>query len=544
MGVRAHGAAAPLARVRSRGPGLFPTLVVALLAFVLLVANGRPLAVPPAAGVSAWLLSLATGLAGLFLEIDPIGAALVGKAAAALFAALAAAALFSAVARRHGPSEGRWAGLVLALGTTLAGAAQGFTGEAAATAAIALAVMLIVRAVDEDSGPVASFAGLPLGLAVALQPSTAALTLVLVGAVLVRWRVSGLLVLAWALPGALAAFLAGSPASAVTQTPSADPATSALALLASPARGILLFAPVLVAALAGVVVALRAPRSRMWDQAQPGRFLPVACLAAFVAHVAWLAVAGGFDVGPFWGPRLVAPAWPLLLLFLPEGFAALKTLASLFALLSIGVQALGLLSYDGRWDKLYGPQAKQQAGLWDFTKSPIVFHARERVARVAVPGLEGRRLTSRPQTLFAPSSSAGSFVTFERLPPAPTGVDATFDGLRFEGEARFEAGKLVLEKEGDGVGFRVREGARPRRLEIRVLGRGQGRIGVAESGGGSGTRWREETVSGPFRLKLPYFFADSGGADVRIVLRSPGSVSIDSVSLVPPTEPDRVLRLP
>jgi hypothetical protein len=544
VGVRAHASGAPLPRVRSRGPGLISTLVVAVLAFVFLVANGRPLAVPPTAGASAWLLSLATGLAGLVLEIDPIGAALVGKAAAALCAALAAGALFSAVARRHGPSEGRWAGLVLALGTTLACAAQGWSGEAAATAAVALAVLLLVRALDEDSGAVASMAGLPLGLAVALRPSTAALALVLVAAVLVRWRMRGLPVLAWAAPGVLAALFAGSPSPAVTQAPAPDPAASALALLASPARGILLFTPVLVVALAGAVRALRAPRSHMWDQAQPGRFLPVACLAAFVAHVAWLALAGGFDQGPFWGPRLVAPAWPPLLLFLPEGFAALKTLASLLALASIGVQALGLLSYDGRWDKLYGPQAKQQAGLWDFTKSPIVFHARERVARVAVPGLEGRRLTSRPQTLFAPRSSAGSFVDFERLPPAPTGVDATFDGLRFEGEARFESGKLVLEKEGDGVGFHVREGARPRRLEIRILGRGRGRIGVAESGKAGGTRWREETVSGPFRLKLPYFFADSGGPDVKVVLRSAGAVALDSVSLVPPTEPDRVLRLP
>ena len=90
----------------------------------------------------------------------------------------------------------------------------------------------------------------------------------------------------------------------------------------------------------------------------------------------------------------------------------------------------------------------------------------------------------------------------------------------------------------------MREGARPRRLEIRIVGRGQGRLGVAESGTGSGTRWRDETVSGPFRLRLAYFFAESGGADLRIVLRSGGPLSIDSVALVPPSEPDEVLRLP
>ena len=544
MGVRAHGSDTPLQRVRSRGPSLVATLVVAVMAFALLVANGRPLPAPPATGASALVLSLLVWLAGLVFELDAMGAALVGKAAAALFAALAAGALFSAVARRHGPSEGRWAGLVLALGTTLAAAAQAWSGEAAATAAVAVAVLLLVRAVEDDSAGSAVAAGLPLGLAVALQPSSAALALVLIAAVLVRWRAAGLLVLASAAPGLLLALFAGSTAGADAPGAAPAPGGGVLALLASPARGILLFTPVVLAALAGVVRALRAPRSRLWDQAQPGRFLPVACLLAAVAHVAWLALAGGWDGGPFWGPRLVAPAWPLLLLFLPEGFAALKTVATLLALGSIGVQALGVLSYDGRWDKLYGAQATRPAGAWDFGKSPIVFHARERVARVAVPGLEGRRLTSHPRTLFSPRSAAGSFVSFERLPPVPTGADATFDGLRFEGEARFEAGRLALSKDGDGLAFRVREGARPRRLEIRVVGRGQGRIGVAESGGGSGTRWRDETVSGSFRLRLPYFFADSGGPDVRVVLRSGGPVAIESVSLVPPSEPGNVLRLP
>jgi hypothetical protein len=240
----------------------------------------------------------------------------------------------------------------------------------------------------------------------------------------------------------------------------------------------------------------------------------------------------------------VAPAWPALLLFLPEGFAALKLFATVLAVASIGVQALGALSYDGRWDKLYGPQAgSRRAGTWDFEKSPIVFHARERVARVAVPAVEGRRLTSR-QRAFSPRGAAGSFVSFARLPPVPTGADANFDGLRFEGDARFEAGLLALQKDGDGLGFRVREGARLRRLEIRIVGRGTGRLGVAESGSGSGTRWRDETVAGLFRLRLPYYFEDSGGADVRVVLRGNGQVSIESVALVPPSEPDNVLRLP
>lgn len=549
MGVRAHAGAAP-PRIRSRGPGALATLVVVLVAFGLLVANGRALAGPESTGAAAWLLKAGLALGSLVLELDAMGIALVGKALAALFAALAAGALFAAVARRHGPSEGRWAGLVLALGTTLAAAAQAWSGEAAATCAVAVALLLLVRALEEDAAGPAALAGLPLGLAVALQPSSAALVLVLVLAVLVRFRLAGVLVLAWAAPGlliALGSLLGGASAAAASPQASvaaAGAGAAALALVASPAKGILLFTPVVLVALTGVIRVLRAPRSRLWDQAQPGRFLPVACLVAALAHVACVAVLGGWDQGPTWGPRLVAPAWPLLLLFLPEGFAALKLAGTVLAAVSVAVQALGALSYDGRWDKLYGAQAgARRASGWDIEKSPIVFHARERAARVAVPAVEGRRLTSR-QRVFSPRAAAGSFVSFARLPPAPTGADATFEGLRFEGESRFESEALVLAKDGDGLAFQVREGARPRRLEIRIVGRGAGRIGVAESGSGSGTRWRDETVAGPFRLRLPYFFADSGGADVRVVLRAGGPISIESVALVPPTEPDNVLRVP
>ncbi len=545
MGVRSHAAAAP-SRARPRGPARGATLVVVLVALVLLVANGRTLPAPETPWAAGMLLSAALALAGLVFEIDATGAALVGKGLAALFAALAAGALFSAVARRHGPAEGRWAGLVLALGTTLAAAAQAWSGEAAATCAVAVAVLLLVRAEEEDSAPPATHAGLPLGLAVALQPSTAALALVLVLAVLVRWRASGLLILAWAAPSALVAVgtLIAAPVSAAPNAVAASGPAGALALLASPAKGLLLFVPVALVALVGVFRALRAPKHRLWDQAQPSRLLPWACLAAAIAHVAWLAVVGGWSGGPFWGPRLVAPAWPLLLLFLPEGFAVLKLLATVLVLGSIAIQALGALSYDGRWDRLYGAAAgARRASTWDYRNGPIVYHARERVARVAVPGFEGRRLTSRERA-FSPRRAAGSFVSFARIPPVPTGAEATFDGLRFDGGARFEAGHLELAKEGDGLGFRVREGARPRRLEIRIVGRGQGRIGVAESGSGSGTRWRDETVAGSFKLRLPYFFADSGGSDVRIVLRSGGPVSIESVALVPPSEPGDVLRLP
>jgi hypothetical protein len=538
MGVRAH-AAAPPPRARPAGPGLGATLVVVLVALLLLLANGRPVGTPDTSGAAGWLLRGAVALGGLAFRLDPAGQALVGKGLAALFAALAAGALFAAVVRRHGLGEGRWAGLLLALGTTLAAAAQAWSGEAAATCAAAVAVLLLVRSEEEDGAGPAVLAGLPLGLAVALQPSTVALALVLLVAVLLRWRARGLPVLAWALPGALLALT-----TAVTSSTPAPAGRGLLVLLASPAKGALVFAPVALVGLAGLLRALRAPAHRLWDQPQPGRFLPVACGLAAVAHLAWLAATGGWAAGDFWGPRWVAPAWPLLLLFLPEGFAILKVGASLLAVASVAIQALGVVTYDGRWDRLHrGPAGELGASTWDVQRSPIAFQARERTVHLALPALEGGRLVAR-ERILAPRRGSGSFVSFAKERPAPTGVDATLSALRFEGGARVVAGRLELKTAGDGLGFRVPEGSRPRRLEVRIVGRGQGTLGVGESDFGKEARWRDREVSGSFRLRLPYYFPESGGPDLRVSLRSGGPIGIDSIALVPPTEPENVLRLP
>jgi hypothetical protein len=538
MGVRSH-AAAPLPRARPAGPGLGATLVVVLVALLLLLANGRPVGTPDTSGAAGWLLRGAVALGGLAVELDAAGQALVGKGLAALFAALAAGALFAAVVRRHGLGEGRWAGLLLALGTTLAAAAQAWSGEAAATCAVAVAVLLLVRSEEEDAAALAALAGLPLGLAVALQPSTAALVLVLLGAVLVRRRRTGLLVIAWAAPGGILALVT----TVISSTPP-SPDRGLLALLFSPAKGALVFAPVALVGIAGLLRALRAPARRLWDQPQPGRLLPIACGLAAVTHFAWLGATGGWAAGDFWGPRWVAPAWPLLLLFVPEGFSVLKIVASLLAVVSVAIQALGAVTYDGRWDRLYrGLQGQLGASTWDVQRSPIAFQVRERVARVAVPALVGRRLVVREHVL-APRGGSGSFVSFARERPSPVGVDATMSALRFEGGARVVAGRLELEATGDGLGFRVPEGSRPRRLEVRLVGRGQGTLGLGESDFGKETRWRDRDVSGSFRLRLPYYFPESGGPDLRVSLRSGGPIAIESVALVPPTQPANLIRLP
>ncbi|HXK11684.1 MAG TPA: hypothetical protein VMT70_18715 [Vicinamibacteria bacterium] len=534
MGVRTR-TGAPTPQVRPAGPGFAATLVVVLVALILLLANGRPVGTPDLSGPASWLLRGAPTLAG--------------KALAALFAALAAGALFAAVARRHGLGEARWAAFLLALGTTLAAAAQAWSGEAAATCAVAVAVLLLLRSEEEADASPAARAGLPLGLAVALQPSTVALAALLVVAVIVRWRRESLLVLVWAAPGPLLALASGlaSPSAAwsIARGPLASsPGPAALALLASPAKGALVFAPVALVGIAGLARALRAPKSRLWDQPQPSRLFPAAFALAVVAHFAALAVVGGWASGEFWGPRGVAPSWPLLLAFVPEGFGSLGVVARLLAVVSVAVQALGALTYDGRWDRLHrGPSGDRRDVMWSVADSPIAYQAREAMARVGLPAVAGRAGGAHGSAATA-SGATGSFVSFAQSPPRPTGVEGTMSAVRVEAGARVEGGHLVLETVGDGLAFHVPEGAWPRRLELRVVGRGRGTLGVGESAAGGEARWRDRAVSGSFRLRLPYHEPEAGGPDVRVSLRSVGPIVLESVALVPPTEPEDVIRLP
>ena len=408
---------------------------------------------------------------------------------------------------------------MLALGTTLASAAQAWSGEAAATFAVALAPLLLVRAEEEDRASPAALAGLPLGLAVALQPTTAPLALVLAFAVIARWRAPGLMVLAWSLPG-VAAASARSPPRPWRHSPR-RPAFGALALLASPAKGLLLFVPVALVRSSAWSARCAASKHRLWDQAPPSRLLPLACLAAATAHVAYLAVVGGWNEGPFWGPRLVAPAWPLLLLFLPEGFAALGPSRAPGARVDRrpGARPAELRRPLGQARRRARRHARIVLGL---PHGPIVFYARQRVARIAVPALEGRRLTSHERRS---RRAARRLVRLVREDPAR--ADRRRPDLR----------RPALRRRRPLRSGPARAGGRRRRARLAgsrgraaaaagdpVVGRGSGALGLAESGSGGATRWRDATVTGAFRLRLPYFYAESGGADAapRAALGRPG----------------------
>jgi hypothetical protein len=533
MGVRTYDVR-PEPRPRLPGPGAGATLAVAALAAAVLLANGRPLGDPQLSGLAGGVLQGLLWAAGFLLDVDSVARAVVGKLFAAACAGLAAGALFAAAARRGSLADARASGLVLAFGTTLAAASQSWSAEAPAAAAVAVALLLLSRAEAEDDPSAAGQSLVALAVAVLLFPPTWALALVLALGVLGRWRRATLRLLLWTVPSALAALIGVAAGAA----PSGD-GVGGLALLVSPARGAVFFAPVVLVALAGIVRVVRPPRARHhWDQAAPAAWLPLAAAAAGLAHVVWVSVDGSPGGGPFWGPRGLAPAWPPLLLLLPEGLAILRVVGAVIAALSVAVQTLGAFAYDGRWDRLHGADP---AITWDVTRSPIAFQVRERAVRLAVPSVVGRRMILREHPLV-PGGPTGSFVSFSDGRPAVGGADATLGDVLLEGGARVVGDRVRLQAPDDALFFRVRGAARGRRLELRIDGRGPGVLGVGEKTFWTAVRWDEHRVGSRLRLRVPWSYVDSGGGDIRLASRA-GEIEIVRVALVPPGEPENVIRL-
>jgi hypothetical protein len=536
MGVRTYETA-PHETPYRPGPEPAAALLLSGLAALVLLANGRPIGTPQADGVAGALLQAVAAVLGVALEMDETGRALVGKVLAALCSGVAAGALFAAAARRHPLSDARLSGLVLAAGTTLAAASQSWTGEAPATAAVAIAMLLLTRAaVEEDAGP-AGRGLVALGVAVLLAPSTWLLAFVLFAATLGRWWRSGLRLLAWATPGAA---LAALGVALVPPAPAPARDAGPLALLFSPSDGLFVFAPVVIVGVVGLARAVRPPRTRhRWDEARPSPWLPLTAGAAAVAHVGAVTLAGGWTAGPFWGPRLLAPLAPLLLLFLPEGLALLRGAGGVLVGLSVAVQALGAFGYDGRWDRLHGADPE---ATWSPARSPIVFQFREGVVRIARPALEGRRLVVREHPVVL-RGATGSRITFSAEGPRVDGADPTLGDVLLEGGARTVSGRLRLEAPDDALFFRVPSGARLRSLELRITGAGTGTLRVTERTFWTAGKTHEHAAGPSFRLRVPWAYAESGGGDVRITSRG-GALEIASVALVPPGEPENVIRLP
>jgi hypothetical protein len=307
-----------------------------------------------------------------------------------------------------------------------------------------------------------------------------------------------------------------------------------LGLLVSPAKGLLVFTPLAVVAVAGMALAFR--RGERW--------LVLTLGGAAVAHWLLMGQWGEWHGGESWGPRLMTDALPLLFLFLPEGIERLPRLATVLAACSIAVQALGAFAYDYGWERTHQREGAE-APLWDLQDNPIAFYLQRRVLIVAAPTvLDGRAFVrEHPLVLFGPS---GSRLAFARDRLEGSGSVPTFGDVHLQRGARIENGRLKLQGRWAGVFLRVRPEARPRRLQLRVACRGQGVLYVGErSFWTPGTRWSTYPLSGRTLIRHPYHFPESGGADLLVTTGlGGGQAEIEWITLVPPTEPLDTLRVP
>ena len=517
-------------RVAPPEPSMVTVLALAAVLFVALIANGRPsVAEPP--GLPAALRAA--------LPVDETGAGLVGKALASLFASLGGAVLFKALACRWPEDLAVTTAGVLVLGTPVAAASQALWPQPVAMFSLCVALLFICRA---EHDPVwAGRAGLPLGVAVAVNPIDAALAAVLVLAIALRWprRLLSLLVLVTA-PVVVGLVTRGIGLSSAPWQPLAarfgftEPVGSgALALVVSPGKGLLVFAPVVLVAVAGAALAFRYGE----------RWLAGSLFLAVTAHALLAGCAREWPAGDAWGPRVLADAMPPLMLFLPEGLSRARGLGWMLVGVSVVVQMLGAFAYDDRWVRLeQSPAAPAHAELWDAVNSPVALYARRRVVILAAPGFAEGHVVVRSHriVLFSPE---GSRIAFGGEDPRLSGAEATMRDVHLVGGAKVDGARLRLGGREDGLFLRVSEEARRRPLELRVAGRGGGTLLVEEGGFWNPIpRSRSYPVSGSFLVRHRYSYAESGGPDVRVV--AVGSVEIDWVTLVAPGDPVNPIRLP
>lgn len=565
-------------------PSLLDVAAVATLVFFVLIANGRPIGAgdtrpservaaslvqsfdldldefpevePPFARqagehrvsiypvLSALLATPVFAACAAFFALDETGSALAGKLAAALLSSLAAAAFFLALARRHPLAEARTAALLLALGTSVWSTSQALWQHPAAVLFLSLTLLFAFKAEHDDAW--AGRAGLPWALALAARHADVALAIPLAVGIALRWPRRLPAFLLWAAPvGLLVAayqfFYFGSPLahgfSGGLESRFNEPwGRGQLGLLLSPGKGLFVFTPVALVAVVGLVRQLK--RGDVWTGATLG--------AAVLAHVVFIGRWSEWHGGESFGPRMLTDALPLLFVFLPSGFDALPRIGAVLAFVSVAIQALGAFTYDYRWERLYQrPPAQDHAELWDVGKCPILFYAAQRVVLLALPGIDEGRAYIREHPLV-PLGPKGSRVTFRSGSPTVEGSERNFGDVHLQRGARIVDGRLRLRGRFDALFLRVGEVARSRRLELRVSGRGSGVLYVGERSFWSPkTRWKEYSMGGAFTARHLYYYPESGGSDLLVALgRDAGEASLDSVALVPPNEPENVIRNP
>jgi len=296
----------------------------------------------------------------------PLSASLVAKLTASLITTLACVLAFLTARRRTTDLQAFLIAIGLGLGTGLwPTVSQTLWQHETAIFGLMAAVYLLER--HPEKPPPLWLLGLALGVAgMARAQVTPAIAVLAIAAIwrARTWRAAvGLWTLA-ACAGVTAAvglywfgnvlgprmaMLAAMPATHLVSGPlSSEPWIGALGLLVSPNRGILVFSPIVVVALAGLSGARSGGRG-----SRALRWYGAAALAQFLTYSAFSVWWAGYT----YGPRYVLDILPLLVPFAAVGLARLaarRVVRGLLVLLlvwSIAVSALGAFCYAaGTWN--------------------------------------------------------------------------------------------------------------------------------------------------------------------------------------------------
>ena len=313
---------------------------------------------------------------------------LVGKVAAGIFAALSVVGVYLAVRGLCG----RWAlvcALVYGFGTCTWFVSQALWQHSACEMALAWALCFLVRA-GRDKRFV-GWAGFALAAALAARYAAAGIVAVLGAYALWQHRRHWVRFVAGALPVAVLQLAYnwryfGSPLISGYQTEAwqawQTPFLAGLAgHLVGPSRGLFVFSPVMLFAVAGAVAG--------WRERSGHRALVRALAIAVAAHVALLSKWSPWHGGLSYGYRMIVEVCPLLALLLAVGLErwwrrpAVRTGFVLASILSVAVQIIGVFCFDGQWQMATGTAPAQHRSL---SKSQIAFYfARNRwyVTRLA-----------------------------------------------------------------------------------------------------------------------------------------------------------------
>ncbi len=338
--------------------------------------------------VGAALLALPFYAPAIVAGADPEGPRpeQLEKLASAGIVALAVALLDLALQSITSPARALWITVACALGTaSFSTSSQALWQHGPSELALAAALLALVRARAPGREWAAGLAGSPLAFAVVCRPTNVAFAVAFGLYVAVRHRrvlvpfmAGASLPVAFQIAYSLVyfgePFWNPFPVSSIRWR--GQPTQTLAGLLFSPSRGLFVYSPVLIFAVAGMVRALRCGGDALVRAIAAGMLLDLALYARW-----WEWWGGGS-----YGPRLLADPSPLLCFAIAPAaalaFRGARPRAVFGVLLAVSVvaHAAGAFWDDGTWnERLKG--ATRPAALWSWTDNQLVGSLRAAASR-------------------------------------------------------------------------------------------------------------------------------------------------------------------